>query len=125
LDRVGEMKDHLVHQPISADGPGNWSDGGVRGHPRDEVPGVELAELVVTDAAGHHRDVVDIGARHHCVERRGRVADHELVADVLVPKMTEELLVGWKGRVRGLRVTHLGRPFSVMESHARTPGATT
>ncbi len=46
----------------------------------------------MTDAAGHHRNVIDVSIGDHRFERVVSVARRELVFDVIVPTSRESLL---------------------------------
>src|SRR3954447_5104917 len=52
-------------EPVLADGPRQGDQLRVRGHLRDEAPGVELPQLVPAHAPGQHRHVVDVGVLGH------------------------------------------------------------
>ena len=64
----------------------------VRRHLRNETLRIELAQLFMSDAASHHRNVIDVRINDHCLERVVSVARREFVFDVIVPARRECLL---------------------------------
>ena len=86
LDVVGEAKQHLVHQPVRADGARYRNQSGVLRRGRNEVVLVEALQLLVADAAGQRGNVIDVRLRDHGVHGRIHVAGAELVHGVRFPQ---------------------------------------
>ena len=91
---VSELEDHLIDQPIVADGARDRSELRVRRHLRNEVLRVEVPQRIPPDTSRHHRHVVDVGILHHCAEGRFRVVRRELASDVFLPEIVQDLLGG-------------------------------
>ena len=86
LDIVSEAEQHLVHQPVRADGARNRNQFGILRCGRDEVMLVETLQLIVADAAGQRGNVIDVRLRDHGLHGRVHIAGAELVHGVGFPQ---------------------------------------
>ena len=83
---MGEGEHQLVDDLIGADGAADWRQGRVRRIAADEMVLVEALQLIVPDAAGHGRHVVDVGRRDHGRHGGVDVAGLELMAAMGFPE---------------------------------------
>jgi hypothetical protein len=98
LAGVGEGEDHFVDDLIGADGAAHRRHAGVGRIAADEMVLVEALQLVVSDAAGQGRHVVDVRRPHHARQSLD-VAGLELVAAMRLPEGDE--VVGHGGGMAG------------------------
>jgi hypothetical protein len=80
--------------PLAPDRARDQLDLGVRRQPRDEMRGVEGADLVAPDAAGHDRHVIEMGRRAHRLERGIGAVRLKLGLQVPSPDLEHGLLAG-------------------------------
>jgi hypothetical protein len=82
---MGEAEDQLVDDLVGADGAADRPELGVGRIAANEVVLVEALQLIVPDAAGHGRHVVDVGPFDHGRHGGIDVARLELVAAMGFP----------------------------------------
>src|SRR5688572_25924134 len=87
-----ELKNHLVNNPIDADRSRYRRHARVRWHLRNETLRVKLAQLFMTHAASHHRNMVDICLDNHRLQRIVGVARGEFILHMIVPASGKSLL---------------------------------
>src|SRR5215469_17157487 len=58
--RVREREDHLVHNPILANRPGNGTELRIGRHARNEIARIELSQRLFAVSASQRWDVVDV-----------------------------------------------------------------
>jgi hypothetical protein len=89
---VRALEDHLVDDPVAPDGARDQIDLGGRRQPWDEMRGVEGADLVPPDAAGHDRHVIEMGRCAHRLERGIGAVLLKLGVQVPLPDLEHGLL---------------------------------
>ena len=92
LARVRKLKNHLVDDAIDPDRARHGRHRGVRWHLRNKTLRIKLAQLVVTNATGHHGYVVHVRIRHHRLECVVSVACREFIFHMIIPALRQRLL---------------------------------
>src|SRR2546430_11428348 len=92
FDGVREFEDHLIYDALYSDGARDRSHRGVGWHLGNEALGIKFATLIVSHAAGHHRNVIDISVRDHRFQSIFGVARGEFILDVFIPTIREGFL---------------------------------
>ena len=89
-----ELKYHFIYQLIIADSPRDGGHLRIGRHLGNETLGAKLAQFILANAAGQHRDMVDTSVLDHGGECVLGVMGYKLMSHMLLPELLQSFLGG-------------------------------